>query len=203
MLFIHSYHRCKLWNYEKIIQRENNYLNKRGINPKFNIIDNVASKSAQAYPESDNIGNQLVEPHNRQFNAEERAIQTYKNNLIADLCSWDDNFPTILWIKLIRQRQDSLKMLRTSRVNPKVSVYQILEAPHDFNQIPFAPLSTRTTIFTPPETRSSWGTILLKAWYISPTFNHYQCWELYVPSTGGVRTSDQSNFYPTHYEIPT
>ena len=62
-------------------------MNKRGINPKFNIIDNVASKSAQAYPESDNIGNQLVEPHNRQFNAEEREIQTYKNNLIADLCS--------------------------------------------------------------------------------------------------------------------
>jgi len=44
------------------------YLNKRGFKPKFNIMDNVASKAIRAYLEEENIDFHLVEPHNHRAN---------------------------------------------------------------------------------------------------------------------------------------
>ena len=148
------------------------YFNKRGFNPKFNIVDNMASKSVQDYLEDRNIVIQPVEPHNHRDNESGRSVHTYKNHSIAGLCSCNDNFPTIMWRKLIRQYQDSLNMLRTSRVLPKVSVYHALEGPHYFNQIIFAPPVTRATILTPPERRYSLGSRALDAWYIRPEYHH-------------------------------
>jgi len=84
------------------------YLTKRGFNPVFNIIGNVASKAVKAYLESKNIDLQLVEPHNHRVNAAERAIQTFTNHFIAGLSTCDDIFPTLLWNKLIQQCQNTL-----------------------------------------------------------------------------------------------
>jgi hypothetical protein len=61
------------------------YLTNRGFKPVLNIIDNVASKAIQAYLEEHDIQIQLVEPHNHRVNAAERAIQTFKNHMIAGL----------------------------------------------------------------------------------------------------------------------
>ena len=72
------------------------YLHKRVFKPKFNIIDNVDSKTVQAYLESCTIRIQLVEVHNHWDKSALREIQTYKNHLIAGLCSCDEIFPTIL-----------------------------------------------------------------------------------------------------------
>ena len=90
-------------------------------------------------------------------NAAERAIQTFKNHTIEGLCTCDKDFPSVLWCKLIKQAQDKLNMLRTSRVQPKLSAYHVLEGPHDFNRAPFSPPGTRATILNPPETRTSLG----------------------------------------------
>ena len=47
----------------KAFKTQVKYLHKRGFKPKFNIIDNVASKAIKTYLEEANIGLQLVEPH--------------------------------------------------------------------------------------------------------------------------------------------
>ena len=113
------------------------YLKERGFKPTFNIINNVASKAVQTYLENKaHIKIQLVEPHNHCVNAAECTIQTFKNHMIAGLCTASSDFPALLWDYLIPQAQDSLNMLRTSRVHPKVSAYHILEGVHDFNQSP-------------------------------------------------------------------
>eukprot|EP00978_Attheya_sp_CCMP212_P012781 scaffold31961_cov29-Attheya_sp.AAC.1 len=91
------------------------YLKKRGFKPVFNIIDNVATKAVKAYLEPEDIQMQLVEPHNHRVNAAERAIQTFKNHTIAGLSIVDEEFPSMLWHKLVKQSQDTLNMLRTSR----------------------------------------------------------------------------------------
>ena len=44
------------------------YLTKIVFKPILNIIDNVASKSVQAYLETKNVKIQLVEPHNHRVN---------------------------------------------------------------------------------------------------------------------------------------
>jgi hypothetical protein len=142
------------------------YLTKRGFKPTLNIIDNVATKIIQDYPDTNNIRIQLVEPHNHRVNAAERAIQTFKNHMIAGLSTCDALFPSLLWDRTVPQAQDSLNMLRTSRAHPKLSAYHILEGAHDFNRVPWAPPGTRATIFNPPETRTSWGPRAIDAWYI-------------------------------------
>ena len=94
-------------------------------------------------------------------------------------------------------------MLIKSRVHPKVSAYHVLEGPNDFNQIPFSPPETGANIFKSPETRSPWGPCDLDVWCIIPSYYHYLCWELHVPSTGGVQNSGQANLYHTRYDAPT
>mgnify|MGYP003325311313 CR=1 FL=1 len=184
------------------LKKQVEYLSARGFKPQFNIIDNVASKAVKAYLTKENIKLQLVEPHNHRVNAAERAIQTFKNHFIAGMCTTDKDYPLALWHHNIRQAQDTLNMLRTSRVHPKISAYHVLEGTHDFNRVPYAPPGTRATIFDPPETRTSWGPRSIDAWYLHPAYDHYRCWTFYVPGTGGIRTSGQATFYPTHCEMP-
>ena len=93
-------------------------------------------------------------------------------------------------------------MLRTLRVHPKLPAYHVLEGPHDFNRVPFAPPGTRATIFAPPETCTSFGPRAIDCWYVGPAYNHYRCWQFQLPSTGGMRTSGQATFYPQHCQVP-
>ena len=94
---------------------------------------------------------QLVELQNHPVNAAEREIQTFMNHFIAGLIIGDEKFPTILWLYFIIQAQDSLNLLMTSRVNPRLSTYHVLEVTHDFNRHPCSPYAKRETIFDPPE----------------------------------------------------
>merc|ERR1712051_418029 len=71
------------------------YLTKRGFKPKFNIMDNVASKAVKSFLGENDIGLQLVEPHNHRVNAAERAIQTFKSLFIGGISICDPDFPTI------------------------------------------------------------------------------------------------------------
>ena len=56
------------------------------------ILDNEAPASFRSYLRESNITFQLVPPYVHRTNAEERAIQTFKNHFISGLCSTPDNF---------------------------------------------------------------------------------------------------------------
>ena len=122
-------------------------MSKRGFKPVYNVIDNVATNAIKKYLESQNIKVQSVTPFDHRVNAAERAIKTFKNHTISGLCICDKELPSILWCKLIQQLQDTLNMLRNSRVHPKLSAFHVLEGQHDFNRMPFGPPGTRGTIF--------------------------------------------------------
>jgi hypothetical protein len=115
------------------------YLTSKGFKPKFNVLDNEASHAITEYLRGQNIKWQFIPPNEHHVNAAERAIQTVKNHFISGLCSTDRDFPSQLWDKLLQQAQDSLNMLRASRIDPAKSAYEILEGPHDFNRNPWAP----------------------------------------------------------------
>jgi hypothetical protein len=172
------------------------YPTKRGFKPTLNIIDNVATKTIQTYLEANGINIQLVEPHNHRVNAAERAIHTFKNQMIAGLSTCDDQFPSLLWDRIVPQAQESLNMLRTSRAHPQLLAYHVLEGSHDFNWVPWAPPGTRATIFNPAETRTSWGPRAIDAWYIRPAPKHYKCYNFYLPLTGGGASLRPSYILP-------
>ena len=157
------------------------YLTQRGFKLILNIIYNVASKAVQAYLEAENINIKLVDPHNHRVNAAERVIQIFKNYLIAGFSTYDANFPSLLWNKIVPQAQDSLNMLRTSRLHPQLSEYSVFKGINEFNRHPWAPPGTRATIFNPPETRKSFGPRGIDAWYIGPAPQHYCCYNFFLP----------------------
>jgi hypothetical protein len=159
------------------------YLTAKGFKPRFNVLDNEASHAITEYLRQQDIKWQFVPPNEHRVNAAERAIQTFKNHFISGLCSTDRDFPSQLWDKLLQQAQDSLNMLRTSRIDPTKSAYEILEGPHDFNRHPWAPPGCRAILHEPATTRTSWGPRGTDAWYIGPAMHHYRSYEFYVPET--------------------
>ena len=87
----------------KTFKEKINYLTTRGFKPRFNVLDNIASKAINNFlKENCNIGMQLVEPHNHKVNAIERAIQTFNSHFIAGLCTCNSKFPLLLWAHLIQ-----------------------------------------------------------------------------------------------------
>ncbi len=84
----------------KAFQEQVTYLKKKGLKPKFNVIDNIVSKAVQQFLEEENINVQIVKPHNHQVNAAVRAIQTFKDHFIARLYMTDKQFLIQLWDQL-------------------------------------------------------------------------------------------------------
>jgi hypothetical protein len=93
----------------------------RGLKPKLTKLDNEASKLLKMYLHQKDITFQLVQPYSHRQNSAERAIRSFKDHLIAGLCSTDKSFPMHLWDILLPQAVITLNMLRTSIINPKLS----------------------------------------------------------------------------------
>ncbi|KAL7482020.1 hypothetical protein ACHAW6_007704 [Cyclotella cf. meneghiniana] len=129
------------------------YLESKGFNPKFSVLNNEASNAITEYLRKVDIKWQFVLPNKHQVSAAEQA----KNHFISSLCSTDHDFPAQLWDKLLQQAQDSLNMLCASRNDPSKSAYKTLEGPHDFNQHPWASPGCRAIIYEPVDNRTSWG----------------------------------------------
>ena len=114
-------------------------LEKKGFKVKLNIMDNQATKHIKKFLTEKECKLQRVEPGNKRLNASERAIQTWKDALIAALATTDSEFPLQLWDRLTPQVQDCLNLMRASR-NPAISASEALNGPYDWNLYPLAPL---------------------------------------------------------------
>jgi hypothetical protein len=72
----------------------------RGLKSKLIKLNNEASKLLKTYLHQQNITFQLVPPYSHRQNSAERAIGSFKDHLIAGLCSTDKSFPRHLWDRL-------------------------------------------------------------------------------------------------------
>jgi hypothetical protein len=106
----------------------------RGLKPKLMKLDNEASTLLKTYLHQQDIKFQLVPPYIHRRNAAERAIRSFKDHLIAGLCSTDKSFPMHLWDILLPQAVITLNMLRTSRINPKLSESTHIDRQYDYNR---------------------------------------------------------------------
>jgi hypothetical protein len=180
--------------YQELIQH--------GSKPTLNIMDNEASTAIKRAIRDSGAKYQLVEPHNHRVNAAERAIRTFKNHLIAGLASTDPRFPIALWDKLLTQAVLTLNLLRTSRLNPKLSAYAQLYGQFDFNRTPLAPPGIRALVYEDPQTRQSWAPHGKEAWYLGPALEHYRCYQFHIPETRGQRITGTATFFPHHCQMP-
>jgi hypothetical protein len=177
-------------------------LEAKGFKPKLNVMDNQATKHIKQFLTENECKLQLVEPHNYRVNAAERAIQTFKDAFIAALATTDSDFPLQLWDKLTPQVQDTLNMMRASRVDPTKSAYEILNGPYDWNRYPLAPLGCKAVIYEDGDTRGSWASRGVDGWYLGPSKDHYRCDLYFIPETRAYRISGSTELFPQHCQIP-
>jgi hypothetical protein len=120
-------------------------------------LDNEASKLLKDYLYQQDITFKLVTPYSHRRNSAERAIRSFKDHLIAGLCSTDKAFPMHLWDIILPEPVITLNMLRTSRINPKLSAATHLFGQDDFNRAPMAPPGTRIIAHETPGRRRTWA----------------------------------------------
>ena len=118
------------------------YLSNFVLNPQYQMLDNECPGGLKTFLREASVKFQLVPPYLHRTNAAERAIQTYKDHLIAGLSSCDPNFPLHLWDRLIPHATLTLNLLRPSRLNPRLSAEAQLNGAFDFNRTPLAPPGT-------------------------------------------------------------
>jgi hypothetical protein len=172
----------------------------RGLKPLLQRLDNEASLALRNYLTKQGITYQLFPPHIPQRNNAERAIQTFKNHVIAGLCSVDPNFPLKLWDKLLPQATITLNLMRKSRINPRMSAYAQLNGHFDFNITPLAPPGTRIIAHEKPYQRASWDPHGLDGYYLGPALDHYRCYQVHITKTKGTRIVDTVEFFPQHWQ---
>jgi hypothetical protein len=157
----------------------------RGLKPSLMKLDNEASKLLETYLYQQDITFQLVPPYSHRRNSAERAIRSFKDHLIAGLCSTDKSFPMYLWDRLLPQAVITLNMLRTSRINPKLSAATHIYGQYDLNRAPIAPLGTRIIAHETPNRRRTWAPHGQDGWYIGPELEHYRYYTVYITKTRG------------------
>jgi hypothetical protein len=89
-----------------------------GIKPVLQRLDNEISKVLIKA-----IDFQLASPNDHRLNPVERAIQTFKNQLVAILHGCERKFPVWLWCQIIPQVVMTLNMLRHLRINLRLSAH--------------------------------------------------------------------------------
>jgi hypothetical protein len=175
----------------------------RGLKPKLMKHDNEASKLLKAYLHQQDITFKLVPPYSYRRNSAERAIRSFKDQLIAGLCSTDKSFPIHLWDRILPQAVMTLNMLRTSRINPKLLAATHIFGQYDFNRAPTAPPGTRIIAHEAPGRRRTWAPHGQDGWYIGPALEHYQCYTVYITKTNSNRIVETVKKIPQKITLPS
>ena len=101
------------------------------------------------------------------------------------LCGVDPDFPLHLWNRILPQTELTLNLLRTSRINPKLSAFAQLHGQFDFNRTPLAPVGTQVIVHENSQQRDTYGAHGVDGWYVGPSMEHYRCYHCFVNKTGG------------------
>jgi hypothetical protein len=174
----------------------------RGLKPKLMKLDNEASKLLKDYLYQQDITFQLVPPYSHILISAERASRSFKDQLIAGLCSTDKYFPMHLWDRILPQAAITLNMLRTSRINPKLSAATHIFGQYDFNIAPLAPPGTRIIAHETPGRRRTWAPHGQDGWYIGPALEHYRCYTVYITKTRSSRVVETVECFPHKFKLP-
>jgi hypothetical protein len=174
----------------------------RGLKPRLIKLDNEASKLFKDYLYQQDITFQLVPPYSHRQNSAERATRSFKDHLIARLCSTDKSFPMHLWDRILPQAVIKLNMMRTSRMNPKLPAATHLFGQYDFNRAPMAPPGTRIIAHETPGRRRTWDPHGEDGWYIGPALENYRCYTVYITKTRSNRIVETVEFSPHKFKLP-
>jgi hypothetical protein len=164
-------------------------------------MDNQATWHIKKFLTKNNCKLQIVKPHNHHVNAAKWAIQTFKGAFIAALATTNSDFLLQLWDWLSPQVEDTHNMLQASCVNPSKSAYEILNKPYNWNRYPLAPLGSKAIVYEDGNTRGSWASRGVDAFYLGPEKDHYRCNNYYIPDTCAYHVSGSTELFSQHCQL--
>ena len=141
--------------------------------PTLHCLDNECPAELKTFLIEQHVDFQLAPPGCHRQNSAERAICTFKNHLIAGLCSVNKNFPMHLWDRLLLQAELTINLLQGSRINPKLLAWEQLNGCFDFNRTPIAPPGIKVVAHEKPDKRKSWQPHGKDGWYVGPALDLY------------------------------
>ena len=165
-------------------------LKSKGIRPARQMLDNEAPREYLETIEGYDIEWELTPANNHRMNIAERAIQTAKGHIIANMLGVDENFPMQEWHRLLPQIELTLNMLRASHVRPTISAHTYVHGIHDYKKMPLGPLGCATQSFVDPDQRKSFGEHSVDSWYIGTSPDHYRSHKVFVRATKAERITD-------------
>ena len=171
-------------------------MTKHGHATKLFILDNECSNDLKLAILNTDSTFKLVPPHQHRRNTAERAIRTAKNHLLTGLATYNPDFPITEWDRLLRQSELTLNLLRTSRINPKLSACSYI------NGVPLAPPGTKIIMHSKPDHRERWDYHGLDGFYVAPAPDHYRCLTCYLPKTRSEVIADTVKFIRRYIPIP-
>ena len=87
----------------------------------------------------------------------ERAIRTFKANVLAILDGVDPNSPKYMWYNLLVQTELTINLLRQATLNPRMSAWEYYNGAFDYTATPLGPIGCKITIHTTSNKRKSWN----------------------------------------------
>jgi hypothetical protein len=93
-------------------------------------------------------------------------------------------------------------MMRSSRIDPTKSAHKILNGPYDWNWYLLPPLGCKAAVYEDCDTRGSWASHSVDAFYLGPAKDHYRCDNFYIPETRTYHISGSTELYPPHCQFP-
>ena len=117
-----------------------------GIFPKKHILDNGISAKYKKAIEINGIKWELFPVGMRRRNVAENSTQTFKGHFKSIICGVATDFPLKKWDALLPQAELTCNLLHQANIAPNVSAQAYIKGPHDFNQIPLAPLGCTVQI---------------------------------------------------------
>ena len=175
---------------------------KAGVAPHTWVLDNEKSEILEEAFTKYKVNFQLVPPFTHRANLAERAIQTFKAHFKTGLDLAHPNFPKTQWDRLIPQAVMTLNMLRSARINPKISAYASIFGEFNFNATPLLPPGTQIVAHRTPEDRATWDINGEIGWYVGPSLHHYRCVKCYFPKTRRVKDIQKLEILPHNIPIP-
>jgi hypothetical protein len=163
---------------------------------------NEASQFLKDYLSEKSISFQLVPSYSHRRNSAERASRSFNYHLIAGLCSTDKSLSMHMWDRLLPQAVITLNMLRTSRINPKLSASIHLKVQYEYNRSPMAPPGTRIIAHETPSRRRTLEPHGQDGWYIGPALEHNRFYIVYITKTRSERFVETVELFPTEVTMP-
>ena len=190
----------KSWSAEHLLAvtaKMHIFLREQGIHPKMHIMDNECSSMVRSYLNNNDIDMQLVPPNLHRTNTAEKAIDIFKDHFISGLATVHPSLPLNLWCRLIPLAATTLNLMRPSRINPKLSAYEILNGVFDYNKTPIAPPGCKVVVHEPPNKRGKWDIHGVDGWYLGMASEHYRCHRVYIQKMRAERIAQTVKIFRT------